>query len=362
MEIEILKGKTVAELRIIASALGVEGASGMKKKELFELLSEMSRQAEARRSADEADAKEASQTEKNSAEDAGSPAESSASARSDTEPEVPAPAPKKRGRKKKSETAAQAAPKDGSSEESVTGDAEVPASAETEEATEKKAAPADSEAPEKKTAPDDTASATEKAAPAGSDAAADKKPDEPQQQKEGRYEITGVLDLAEGGFGFLRFDNFLTSEKDIYVSPTLIRRFGLKTGDMIYGIAHEPGAGERFGGLLYVKTVNGDEPVKAVRRPDFGDLTPIYPERRIVLEKGSNALSMRLTDLVAPIGLGQRGIIVAPPKAGKTTLLKQIAKSIEAQNVDAELIVLLIDERPEEVTDMQRSVKAEVIA
>ena len=145
------------------------------------------------------------------------------------------------------------------------------------------------------------------------------------------------------------------------MSPTQIRRFNLKTGDKICGIARKPGNDERFGALLYVKTVNDDEPGVSIRRRDFSDLTPIYPTERIRLENGSSALSMRLTDLVAPIGKGQRGLIVAPPKAGKTTLLKQIAKAIENQHVDAELIVLLIDERPEEVTDMQREIKGQVI-
>ncbi|MCF0150734.1 MAG: transcription termination factor Rho, partial [Firmicutes bacterium] len=135
----------------------------------------------------------------------------------------------------------------------------------------------------------------------------------------------------------------------------------LKTGDMIECIAREPGDGDKFGALLFVKTVNGEEPGAAIRRKDFADLTPIYPDERINLEKGSNALSMRMTDLIAPIGKGQRGLIVAPPKAGKTTLLKQIAQSIESQGIDAELLVLLIDERPEEVTDMKRSIKGNVI-
>ncbi|NMA93297.1 MAG: transcription termination factor Rho [Clostridiales bacterium] len=179
--------------------------------------------------------------------------------------------------------------------------------------------------------------------------------------KDGREEKTGILEIAEGGFGFLRFDNFLTSDEDIYVSPTQIRRFNLKTGDKICGIARKPGDGERFGALLYVKTVNDDEPGVSIHRKDFSELTPIYPDKRIWLDRGSNALSMRLTDLVAPIGLGQRGLIVAPPKAGKTTLLKQIAKAIENQDLDVELMVLLIDERPEEVTDMQRSIRGQVI-
>lgn len=181
-----------------------------------------------------------------------------------------------------------------------------------------------------------------------------------RQEREGkkeqpRPEVEGILEIADGGFGFLRFNNFLTSDKDVYVSPTQIRRFNLKTGDQIKGISRLPNEGERFGALLYVLTVNGDEPGVAIRRPDFEDLTPIFPRERLTLEDSSRDLSMRLIDLIAPIGKGQRGLIVAPPKAGKTTLLKRVANSIEKRHPEVEMIVLLIDERPEEVTDMKRS-------
>ena len=182
-----------------------------------------------------------------------------------------------------------------------------------------------------------------------------------QYSNEERPQVEGILDIAEGGFGFLRFHNFLTSDKDIYVSPTQIRRFNLKTGDKIKGITRRPNEGERFGALLYVNTVNGDEPGVSMRRPNFEDLTPIFPYERIVLEGGRSDLSMRLIDLVAPIGKGQRGLIVAPPKAGKTVLLKKIASTIERQHPEMHVIVLLIDERPEEVTDMQRSISGDVI-
>ncbi len=173
-----------------------------------------------------------------------------------------------------------------------------------------------------------------------------------------RPEVTGILDIADGGFGFLRFDNFLTSDRDVYVSPTQIRRFRLKTGDKIKGISRLPNEGERFGALLYVETVNDDEPGVAMHRPDFGDLTPIFPQERLALEDSPVDLSTRLIDLIAPIGKGQRGLIVAPPKAGKTTLLKNIAHSIEKKYPEVELIVLLVDERPEEVTDMKRSLNS----
>ncbi|MGN0704813.1 MAG: transcription termination factor Rho [Lentihominibacter sp.] len=171
-----------------------------------------------------------------------------------------------------------------------------------------------------------------------------------------RFETEGILELAEGGFGFLRFNNFLTSEKDIYVAPAQIRRFNLKTGDKIKGICRQPNEGDKFGALLYVVTVNGDEPGAAIKRPDFDTLTPIFPKERFVLEDGRD-LSLRLIDLIAPIGKGQRGLIVAPPKAGKTILLKKLANSIEKHYPDVEMIVLLVDERPEEVTDMKRSLK-----
>ena len=181
---------------------------------------------------------------------------------------------------------------------------------------------------------------------------------EEKETKEERPEVEGILEIQEeNNFGFLRFSNFLTSDKDIYVSPAQIRRFNLKTGDKIRGITRLPKEGERFGALLYVLTVNGDEPGTAIRRPDFDDLTPVFPYERLRLESGSRELSMRLIDLVAPIGKGQRGLIVAPPKAGKTVLLKSIAGAIERSYPEIELIVLLVDERPEEVTDMKRSLK-----
>lgn len=175
--------------------------------------------------------------------------------------------------------------------------------------------------------------------------------------REDRPEVEGILELAEGGFGFLRFSNFLTSDKDVYVSPAQIRRFNLKTGDKIRGISRRPNEGERFGALLYVVTVNGDEPGVSMKRPNFEELTPIFPNKRLTLEDSPRDLSMRLIDLIAPIGKGQRGLIVAPPKAGKTVLLKKIANSIEKKYPDVEMIVLLVDERPEEVTDMKRSLQ-----
>lgn len=178
----------------------------------------------------------------------------------------------------------------------------------------------------------------------------------PMPDRDDRFEVEGILELSEDGFGFLRFNNFLTSEKDIYVAPAQIRRFNLKTGDKIKGICRHPNDGNRFGALLYVVTVNGDEPGVAMKRPDFDSLTPIFPKEKFVMEDGRD-LSLRLIDLIAPVGKGQRGLIVAPPKAGKTVLLKKVANSIEKHYPNVEMIVLLVDERPEEVTDMKRSLK-----
>ena len=173
----------------------------------------------------------------------------------------------------------------------------------------------------------------------------------------------GVLEIQENNsFGFLRCNNYLTGENDIYVSPSQIRRFNLRTGDEVEGKVREAKDGEKFKALLFVEKVNGESPDKAIGRKNFENLTPIYPKERLHLETDNGrALSSRLMDFMCPIGKGQRGIIVAPPKAGKTTLLKRIAQNISKNYPDIKLIVLLIDERPEEVTDMKRSINGDVI-
>ena len=173
--------------------------------------------------------------------------------------------------------------------------------------------------------------------------------------------VEGILEVLPDGYGFLRGDNFLSTPKDVYISPIQIRRFKLETGDMIKGISRLSKEGEKFPSLIYVGEVNGEAPDKALKRTRFDDLTPIYPTERLKLETVSKEFSMRIIDLMSPIGKGQRGMIVAPPKVGKTTLLKQIANSISTNNPEVELIVLLIDERPEEVTDMKRSINGQVI-
>lgn len=177
------------------------------------------------------------------------------------------------------------------------------------------------------------------------------------------YDVKGVLEILDmNNFGFLRGENYLTSPDDVYVSPVQIRRFDLRTGDQVIGYAKYPKEGDKFAGLTYIEKINGENPGRSIGRPYFEKLTPIYPEERIKLEVPSeNDLSTRIIDLMAPIGKGQRGLIVAPPKAGKTTVLKKLAQNIRKNDAKIKIIVLLIDERPEEVTDMQRSIHGEVI-
>lgn len=179
--------------------------------------------------------------------------------------------------------------------------------------------------------------------------------------KEEPEDAVGILEVLADGFGFLRCENYLSGSQDIYVSPVQIRRFNLKTGDKISCKVRPCREGERFRALIYVNSVNGDGVDVALRRKSFDQLIPIYPDSRLKLETTRQETATRLIDLIAPIGKGQRGMIVAPPKAGKTVLIKKIANAITTNYKDVELIVLLIDERPEEVTDMQRSIKGEVI-
>ena len=175
--------------------------------------------------------------------------------------------------------------------------------------------------------------------------------------------VEGILDLHENGYGFLRSEGYDSGDDDIYVPPVQVRRFKLKTGDFVEGLSREKKDKEKFNALIYVNRVNGDTVENLRNRPDFENLTPIYPKKRLTLERDSKNISMRIMDLISPVGKGQRGLIVASPKTGKTTLLKNIANSIRKNYPEIHVIVLLIDERPEEVTDMKRSVLgADVVA
>lgn len=307
MDEATLKGKKVAELKEIAKTFGLAGYQKMRKAELIEALKSEGGKEDA---AEEPEKRKAKETEKPSKHDK-SNHENAVQKQENDNPE----ADEKHGERKRHEK--HETHKDYESREN---NEDIPAESKTANGRQRKQ--------RGKPAPD----------------------------RDDRFEVEGILELAESGFGFLRFNNFLTSEKDIYVAPAQIRRFNLKTGDKIKGICRNPNEGDKFGALLYVVTVNGDEPGVAMKRPDFESLTPIFPKERFVLEDGRD-LSLRLIDLVAPIGKGQRGLIVAPPKAGKTVLLKKLANSIEKNYPNVEIIVLLVDERPEEVTDMKRSLK-----
>lgn len=172
-------------------------------------------------------------------------------------------------------------------------------------------------------------------------------------------EANGILEVLAEGYGFIRCANYLPGENDVYVSPAQIKRFGLKTGDIIIGNKKIKNQGEKFSALLYIKSVNGYSVAEVMRRPSFEKLTPIFPNERLHMEISSSSTAMRIVDLISPIGKGQRGMIVSQPKAGKTTLLKQIAKSITTNNKEMHLIILLIDERPEEVTDIKESIQGD---
>lgn len=184
-----------------------------------------------------------------------------------------------------------------------------------------------------------------------------------QAEKEGLLFAHGILEILPEGYGFLRVNGYEPSPDDVYVSPSQIRRFGLRTGDLVTGQVRRPKEGERYHALLRVLAANMADPELAGKRPEFDKLTPIYPDQRLRLEvEGSGDVATRLMDIIAPLGKGQRGMIVSPPKAGKTTVLKKIANSIAINHPEVHLMVLLIDERPEEVTDMKRSVNGEVIS
>lgn len=169
----------------------------------------------------------------------------------------------------------------------------------------------------------------------------------------------GILEVLPDGYGFIRSDNYLPGENDVYVSPSQIRKFNLKTGDILEGHTRIKTQQEKFSALLYLTKINEIDPMKAMRRANFEDMTPIFPDERLKLERGRTSTAMRIMDLLSPIGKGQRGMIVSPPKAGKTTLLKQVALSVRQNNPEIHLLILLIDERPEEVTDIKETIEGE---
>ncbi len=372
MEYINLESKSLEDLRYIAKMMGIKGVTKFKKEELAEKILEAGKSAadtQAQKGPDVLDSKERNKgrkTEKN--EEAEEPVlKENSEAKSEKSPEEPAVMRKsKRGRPSKAAVAStenkesqkqertaeikQATPVlNDSVKETVYEKADKPSNTATVNATvNEQPVRIEPEKPEVR----------------GPQKYTEQRKDNPVQageKIESDDPVEGVLEVLPDGYGFLRSDNYLSGSKDVYVSPSQIRRFGLKTGDKIKGKGRIPKEGEKFQALLYVQNVNGDSPEVASKRIAFEHLTPIYPDQKITLETSPRELSTRLIDLIAPIGKGQRGMVVSPPKAGKTILLKKIANSITANYPEIELIVLLIDERPEEVTDMQRSIKGEVI-
>ncbi|MBE6036123.1 MAG: transcription termination factor Rho [Clostridiales bacterium] len=329
MDQTILKSKKVAELREIAKAFGIKGYQVMKKSELLALLAPAADTA----TADGAEAPKRKRGRPRKVQPLPDVAEESPSAAPDAAPAA--------------EAAEEFTPNRTETEE--------PGKAEDrqEEPAFLSSAP-DFLMPSSFLQRPYRASHTPASRPEG-----EKRVYAPTEE---RPEVEGILEVTEAGYGFLRFTNFLPSDKDVYVSNVQIRRFNLKTGDKIKGIIRKPNPDEKFGAILFIKEINEDEPGIAMRRAPFEELTPVFPSERMVLGgSGSSDLSLRLLDLVAPIGKGQRGLIVAPPKAGKTVLLKKIAAAIEKKHPEVELMVLLVDERPEEVTDIKRSIQSPVL-
>ncbi len=361
IQTDSVSGKTLVQLRETAKELGLKSIAKLKKSELEELV--LATLAE----------KSKNEAPKKIIRKKSAAAESSTEKQADTNEKKKTARTKPAAEKKNAKptrSGSTAGRRAATSKENADTDTAV-----TENLSEK----ADSaEKTEKITAHTSAKNAEDKASPSKSDdnsqqhTAADapqhrQNVERPNGEKEkapqngNTTDVMGILDVHADGFGFLRGENYLTTPNDVYVSPTQIRRFNLKTGDCIFGIARKANEGERFDALIYVKTVNGDTIDKTLRRRPFEYLTPIYPDERLRLEYPGCDFSVRLIDLFAPIGKGQRGMIVAPPKTGKTTLLKNVAKSISETNPDVNLIVLLVDERPEEVTDMKRSINGEVI-
>ena len=315
------------DLRDIAKKRGIKGATGLKKSEIIDLMCEL----------DEKEKAEKEKAEKESAdkgsEDAKkeSPKHKSAEGRSDKGPK----------KKKIVVTTGNAAP----SGSSAAPSSDAPKAAEGRQAENRPSAPA-----------------PKKEAPAPKKEAAKEEPENPEIAD--GDDADGILEVMQDGYGFIRCENYLPGENDVYVAPGLIRKYNLKTGDILTGVCRAKKETDKFAALSVLNTVNGYRPEVAMGRWDFEKMTPIFPNYRIRLEQPGCSVAMRIMDLISPIGKGQRGMIVSPPKAGKTTLLKDVAKSVLKGNSDIHLIILLIDERPEEVTDIKESIEgpnAEVI-
>ncbi len=319
---EQLESISLVELKKAARSLNLQGASVMKKADLVEALL----------------AAEAGQTPAGKATEAAPAPETEA-------PAEAAPAERRPGRPGRKPGIRMA---DRPSAEKSAPRAAAPAGRTSAPAS-RAAAPAPAPAPASRPAP--AAEKTAEAAPA-------------EKPVEATVEAEGILEVMQDGFGFIRCENYLSGENDVYVAPQIIRSLRLKTGDMLRGLARPKSPNEKFGALMEIKSINGYTPEAAMHRCNFEQMTPIFPDQKLTLEMPGASVAMRIMDVICPIGKGQRGMIVSPPKAGKTTLLKEVAKSIKHNYPGIHLIILLIDERPEEVTDIKESIEgpnAEVI-
>ncbi len=324
------------DLRDIAKKRGIKGATGLKKSEIIDLMCQLDeKEAAEKEAAEKADAgKKASKAEESGDKEASSSKEESKARTQQGKP----------GRKKKIVVAVGSA----SGEESPKSE-NTRAPKKTEEQPAREARKTEAPAPARDVRP-------QREVPA--------QKEEPAEEVADGDNAGGILEVMQDGYGFIRCENYLPGENDVYVAPSLIRKFNLKTGDILRGGCRAKKETDKFAALIRLDTVNGYKPEVAMGRWDFEKMTPVFPNSRIRLEQPGCSVAMRIMDLISPIGKGQRGMIVSPPKAGKTTLLKEVAKSILKNSSDIHLIILLIDERPEEVTDIKEEVEgpnAEVI-
>ncbi|HBI62066.1 MAG TPA: transcription termination factor Rho [Lachnospiraceae bacterium] len=336
---EDLEGLSLVDLRLVAKKMGVKSVTSYRKQELLDLLKEKQKEESAAKVSEEktADKKESAKgkrktTGKEKAEKKETVTEQTEQTEKQKEAAV------ERTEKKRAE-------KNTSVEHNVKED-------DKRNAYNKKAMSRYNEKQQRKENGRKEGRRTEEA---GTERQQKYTPTEMEQLDSGEVR-NGILEVLSEGYGFIRCDNYLPGEEDVYVSPALIRKYHLRTGDILEGNIRVRNQNEKFGALLYIKTVNGYSLEQVLRRPKFEQLTPIFPNERIRLETPGSGISMRMMDLISPIGKGQRGMIVSQPKTGKTTLLKQVAKAVKTNHPKMHIIVLLIDERPEEVTDIKESI------
>ncbi len=335
---EKLKSFNLTQLREIAKSAGLKGITGLKKEELIEKLVELDEKMKSEKAAEEKKAESKPAESKEKADDAAgkSASDKKQVKKNDGKKEVSGRGDRKEKADKSGKNAKSGAKENGTGNEST--------SVKENSASETSA----SEAPKSESSRQD----------APKSETAEKSGNENTTPQEGGEPAYGILEVMPEGYGFIRCDNYLPGENDVYVSPAQIRRFGLRTGDILDGAKKPRSASEKFSPLLYLNTVNGYSLQDTQKRVAFENMTPIFPNTRIRMETDDEKnIAMRVMDLVSPVGKGQRGMIVSPPKAGKTTLLKSVAQSILFHNPETHIIILLIDERPEEVTDMKEAIK-----